>query len=67
MGVKWSLQAGGISMTGGATQTVMIPAALFREFSRENRSEAWLIDHAKFQASVKQTAQTILTGLSKYL
>lgn len=66
-GCSWNLQAGGVGMGGGATQTVMIPADLFVEFSTDNLSEGWLEQHKSLQGSVRASAATLATGLAKFL
>lgn len=67
MGASWNLQAGGMGMGGGATQTVMLSGSLFSTFTADTLSEDWFAQNAHLQESAKARAQTFATGLSKYL
>ena len=67
MASKLNLQGGGIGMTGGATQTVMLPVKIFKDFSLQTMSEEWLEHNGNLQASVKSLGKALAEDLSRYL
>ncbi len=67
IGCRWNLQAGGASMTGGATQTVMISGSLFQSFDLNNFSEEWLAQHKSLQGAVRAAASQLAKNLGHYL
>ena len=67
MGCKWNLQAGGIGMGGGNTQTVMMPGALFGSFTKANLSEDWLAKQRSLSEAVRVRIVELSQGLSQYL
>jgi len=66
-GCHWNLTGGGRGMSGGATQTVIIPGSLFEDFSQNNLSEEWLAQNKSLQASVKMTANELVSNITRYL
>ncbi len=66
-GCSWNLTAGGRGMLGGATQTVMIPGALFRPFGPESLLDSHLAGIASLQGQVKQRAIEFAGELSRFL
>lgn len=67
MGCRWNLQAGGRGMSGGATQTVMISRALFKDFSSHNFSEEWLAQHKSLQGAVRAIANDLAVHIENFL
>lgn len=67
IGCRWNLQAGGRSMSGGATQTVMISGTLFRGFSLDNLSEGWLSENKSLQGSARAAVGELTQRLSHNL
>jgi hypothetical protein len=67
MKCRWNLQAGGIGMGGGSTQTIMTPASFFQEFTAENLSEKWLNAHGGLQDSVKSIGIEVAHQLQTYI
>lgn len=67
MGCRWNLQAGGIGMGGGNTQTVMMPGSLFGTFTKANLSEDWLAKHRSLGDSVRMRIAELAHGLNEYL
>lgn len=67
MGCRWNLQAGGVGMGGGNTQTVMISSSLFEDFSRDHLSEDWLLKHRSLGGSVRARIGELTPGLIRYL
>lgn len=67
MGCSWNLQAGGASMGGGATQTVMIPGSLFTPFDQSILAEDWLNAHGRLGDSVRAIARALADDMARYL
>lgn len=56
MNVSWNLQAGGVGMGGGNTQTIMMSAEVFKNFSPEILKEEWISDNHSLSKNVKDKA-----------
>lgn len=67
IGCRWNLQGGGRSMSGGATQTVMISGGLFKDLSLNTFSEEWLAQHKSLQVSVRDAVGGLAQKLTQYL
>lgn len=67
MGCSWNLQAGGLGMGGGATQTVMMPSTLFHEFNPAAITEDWILKHKSLQGSARTAARQLAENLSRFL
>jgi hypothetical protein len=67
MNVRWNLQAGGIGMSGGSTQTVMMPADSFSDFSVGVLREDWINQNCSLITSVKEKAVLFYNALENLL
>jgi len=67
MMAQWNAQGGGASMTGGGTQTVMMPAEMFRDFDERILSEENLRIISTLSQSIQVRAKDFADTLGQYL
>jgi len=67
MNVSWNLQAGGIGMGGGHTQTIMITCKAFGDFSLDILKEEWIEKNCSLTINVKDKAAKFYRSLEKLL
>ena len=67
MNVSWNLQAGGIGMGGGNTQTIMMTGKAFSDFSLDVLKEDWIEKNCSLTENVKEKAVEFYSSLEKLL
>lgn len=67
MNVSWNLQAGGVGMGGGNTQTIMMTSKAFTDFDIDILKEEWIKKNSSLTANVKEKAMQYYTGLENLL
>lgn len=67
MNVSWNLQAGGIGMGGGNTQTIMMTGKAFGDFSLDVLKEDWIEKNCSLTTNVKEKAVEFYSSLEKLL
>lgn len=66
MSAQWNAQSGGASMTGGGTQTVMMDAGIFRDFTDNTLSEENLKVESTLSTAVQQKMREFRANLNDY-
>lgn len=67
MNVSWNLQAGGVGMGGGNTQTIMMTSKAFNDFSLDVLKEDWIEKNCSLTKNVKEKAVEFYSSLEKLL
>lgn len=67
MNVSWNLQAGGIGMGGGNTQTIMMTCKAFHDFNLDVLKEEWIDQNCSLTKNVKEKALKFYTSLQQAL
>lgn len=67
MKCRWNVQGGGRGMTGGSTQTIMMPGELFQPLTKTQFSEEWIAKHSNLKSSTQRIAKSIALELQTLL
>jgi len=67
MNVSWNLQAGGIGMGGGNTQTIMMTIKAFNDFNLDVLKEDWITKNCSLTKNVKEKAAQFYNSLENLL